>query len=549
MKKYLVLLFLFVYMGSPCMGNKQLDSLLNVLDEDIKNTEFYINIKEKRIKELKHELLTLSTPSISRFDLNKKLYDEYRTYSSDSALYYLNENLLLTKQLKDKEREVETLLEQSDLLSTVGMYMEAKDILNSIERSSLSTSLLDLYYIYHERLYNEAGLAYPRYKILSSPYLKLRDLYRDSVLLTSPPLSEPFLRLRETQAKEKGNYSEAMDINNIRMSQTSFGTPQFALVAYHRARLFQNMGKEDDFVNNIILSAISDVRSAIKEQSSLMTLAQILYDKGDLERAYIYINYSWEISQSYRGRTRSWMNIGPLSMISGSYQSIINSQNTKLQTYLISIALLALLLSVALIYIYRQMKILALTKKGLQEVNKRLLSLNDELKIVNENLRFTNLELLESNKIKETYVAHFFKLSSTYVNRLSTYRNQINKQLKKNKIEEVLKMTSPTNDILTTEVQDLYANFDTAFLDLFPNFVKSLNELLLPEEQIDWKEGDLLSPELRILALIRLGITKSSQIAELLHYSPTTIYNYRARLMKKARVDREAFESLVAQIH
>ena len=115
-------------------------------------------------------------------------------------------------------------------------------------------------------------------------------------------------------------------------------------------------------------------------------------------------------------------------------------------------------------------------------------------------------------------------------------------------VAELLKMTHLSNDIVTVEVQELYANFDSAFLHLFPNFVESLNALLLPDEQIVLKPDELLNTELRIFALIRLGIKDSSQIAELLHYSVNTIYNYRSRVKTKARVSRDDFEDLVAKI-
>ena len=187
-------------------------------------------------------------------------------------------------------------------------------------------------------------------------------------------------------------------------------------------------------------------------------------------------------------------------------------------------------------------------KKGLQEVNERLFSLNEELEEVNRHLRSTNLELSESNLIKEAYIARFFKLCSVYVDRLQAYRKLVNKKLQRGQVAELLKMTHLSNDIVTVEVQELYANFDSAFLHLFPNFVESLNALLLPDEQIVLKPDELLNTELRIFALIRLGIKDSSQIAELLHYSVNTIYNYRSRVKTKARVSRDDFEDLVAKI-
>ena len=548
MKKNCLLCFLLFFSCYSAFAGESLDSLLNVLDKTIKEADTYVQIKENKLHELKKEARKTPPVSVERYHLNNDIYLEYKAYSSDSALHYLNENMLLARQLNDKERELKIQLELSYLLSSIGMYMEAADILNSIDRQTLPSSLLGYYYTCYEHVYFEAGAAQPRYKMFASRYAKLSHAYRDSMQVTLDPSSATYLWLRETQLREAGKYDEALEFSDRRLAGASFGTPQYALVAYQRFRLFESMGKKDEHLYYLVLSAISDVRSAIKEQSSLMVLAQELNRKGDLKRAYDYINFSWEISQFYKTRLRSWMNITPLSMINGNYQDIIKQQNRELLIYITCVALLALLLVIALIYIYRQMKALSIAKKGLQEVNERLFSLNEELEEVNRHLRSTNLELSESNLIKEAYIARFFKLCSVYVDRLQAYRKLVNKKLQRGQVAELLKMTHLSNDIVTVEVQELYANFDSAFLHLFPNFVESLNALLLPDEQIVLKPDELLNTELRIFALIRLGIKDSSQIAELLHYSVNTIYNYRSRVKTKARVSRDDFEDLVAKI-
>lgn len=548
MKKNCLLCFLLFFSCYSAFAGESLDSLLNVLDKTIKEADIYVQIKENKLHELKKEARKTPPVSVERYHLNNDIYLEYKAYSSDSALHYLNENMLLARQLNDKERELNIQLELSYLLSSIGMYMEAADILNSIDRQTLPSSLLGYYYTCYEHVYFEAGAAQPRYKMFASRYAKLSHAYRDSMQVTLDPSSATYLWLRETQLREAGKYDEALEFSDRRLAEASFGTPQYALVAYQRFRLFESMGKKDEYLYYLVLSAISDVRSAIKEQSSLMVLAQELNRKGDLKRAYDYINFSWEISQFYKTRLRSWMNITPLSMINGNYQDIIKQQNRELLIYIVCVALLALLLVIALIYIYRQMKALSIAKKGLQEVNERLFSLNEELEEVNRHLRSTNIELSESNLIKEAYIARFFKLCSVYVDRLQAYRKLVNKKLQRGQVAELLKMTHLSNDIVTVEVQELYANFDSAFLHLFPNFVESLNALLLPEEQIVLKPDELLNTELRIFALIRLGIKDSSQIAELLHYSVNTIYNYRSRVKTKARVSRDDVEDLVAKI-
>lgn len=226
---------------------------------------------------------------------------------------------------------------------------------------------------------------------------------------------------------------------------------------------------------------------------------------------------------------------------------MIEKQNGRLQQNLLLITLLLILLLVALIYIYRQMKKLADARNHLQTANNQLNALNEELRQMNTCLSATNVELSESNQIKEEYIARFIKLCSTYIDRLDAYRRMVNKKLSAGQIAELLKITR-SQDAMDEELEELYVNFDTAFLHLFPDFVNKFNALLHEDGQIILKKGELLNTELRIFALIRLGIDDSSQIAEFLRYSVNTIYNYRAKVKNKACVSRDDFEKLVEQI-
>ena len=285
----------------------------------------------------------------------------------------------------------------------------------------------------------------------------------------------------------------------------------------------------------------------INDHASLWMLAQLLYENGDMERAYQYMRFSWNATKFYNARLRSWQSADVLSLIDKTYQAMIEKQNDRLQQYLVLITALLVLLIGALGYIYRQMKKLAVARNHLQTANHQLNQLNEELQQMNACLTSTNAELSESNQIKEEYIARFIKLCSTYINRLDAYRRMVNKKVSAGQIAELLKITR-SQDALDEELEELYANFDTAFLHLFPDFVKKFNALLQDNEQIILKKDELLNTELRIFALIRLGIEDSSQIAEFLRYSVNTIYNYRAKVKNKARGSREDFEDLVRKI-
>ena len=200
-----------------------------------------------------------------------------------------------------------------------------------------------------------------------------------------------------------------------------------------------------------------------------------------------------------------------------------------------------------MIYIYRQMKRLSIARNHLQTANGKLKTLNEDLQQMNVSLQSANLELSESNQIKEEYIARFVKLCSTYIDKLDAYRRMVNRKISSGQTEELFRITR-SQKALDDELKELYDNFDTAFLHLFPDFVGKFNALLQEDGRIVLKKGELLNTELRIFALIRLGIDDSSQIAEFLRYSVNTIYNYRAKVKNKACVSRDDFEKLVEQI-
>ena len=149
--------------------------------------------------------------------------------------------------------------------------------------------------------------------------------------------------------------------------------------------------------------------------------------------------------------------------------------------------------------------------------------------------------------MKEEYIGRFLSLCSQYIDKLDDYRKMVNRKMKNKELDELFRMTKST-ELKEKEIEELCQNFDSVFLHLFPNFIDDFNALLLPDMQVHPKEENRLSTDLRIFALIRLGIDDSSKIAEFLHYSVNTIYNYRARIKNGAVGNREAFERKVKEL-
>lgn len=495
------------------------------LDEAVSRHERFVDVREARIARLKQRLLETDSASTDFFRWNGEIYKEYQAYLCDSALHYLNRNLHWAEQRGLRESADETCLELAYLMASTGMYQEASELLERVNRAALPARLLSDYYRCYFRLYSESG-AYTQDASFRNRYQKQAACYDDSLMQTLPPTSALYLERKEMREEAAGYLEDALQTNDIRLASVQPNTPEYALVTYHRSRLYRRMKNREEEKKYLALSALTDIRLAITDHASLWNLAELLYEEGDIERAYRYIRFSWNETNRYNARSRSLQTAGILSLIDLTYQAMQERQSERLRLYLILISALTLLLIGAMFYIYNQMKRLSAARNHLEQ---------------------TNEQLQISNHIKEEYIGRFLSLCSMYIDRLDAYRRMVNKKISAGQTEELLKMVR-SREALDTGVAELYDNFDTAFLHLFPDFVEKFNELLQPEERIVLRRGELLNTELRIFALIRLGIDDSSKIAEFLRYSVNTIYNYRAKVKNKARVSREDFEARLMMI-
>lgn len=543
--KYLVI-GLFLIIRSPALfAEGRIDSLLNVLDRNIQEHKKFVEIKERRINNLKKdkEKKDLSVKNI--YQINRLLSSEYYSYSSDSAIAFLNENLELAYSLNDIERVNETSMELSSILTSLGLYKEAVDALIPLDRKKFDKAQLIDYYLCQRYLYS--GLAfYTQDRRNAKKYSVLSEAYQDSLMNILNPESEEYLRIEEVRLRHVGKNDEAAKINDKRLNLTDPGMPKFALVAFHRYLIYKNLGDMSRQKEYLILSALTDIETANKDNAALSNLASILYEEGDINRAYKYIRFSLENANEYNTRLRRSEILNTQSIIDKTYQAQNEQQTQTLRLYLFFITILLLLLILALVFIYRQMKRLSVANRRINEINEQLNSLNTLRKGMNEQLSVTNAELSEANHIKEEYIGYFLNLCSTYIDKLDDYRKMVSKKLSGGQAAELLKMAKMSN-LKETELEELYSNFDKMFLHIYPDFVEGFNNLLQDGEKILPKKGEL-NTELRIFALIRLGVEDSSQIAKFLGYSVNTIYNYRAKVKNKTKISRDHFEIAVRKL-
>lgn len=303
---------------------------------------------------------------------------------------------------------------------------------------------------------------------------------------------------------------------------------------------------------------MADVASCNKDIASLEELGRYMFDLGDIDRAYAYINYCLQNALFYKNRVRIMSLSKVIERIYVVYQERARQQENRLQLFLCLVSILSAVLLCAIVCIVRQLKVQKQSHVQLDEMNRRLnrhvddlsethdrlKQANDRLNSLNAQLKDVNLQLRESNDVKEEYIGYVFSICSNYISKLDEYRKNINRKIKANRIDEAKALTD-TPAMAQNELKEFYQNFDAIFLHVYPGFVNDFNALLRPEERIVLKEGEQLNTELRIYALVRLGINDSVKIAEFLHCSPQTVYNNRLKTRNKSDIPKGEFAAAV----
>lgn len=528
------------------MGQAELDSLLNQLEQTMAQRADFDKVKNDKIANIKSLLLDPEIIPEQTYHLNNQIIKEYEYYLFDSAFHYLKLNLNLSQQLNHPVFLNETKLNLSKLLASSGRYKEAVDILDGVARNILTKKLLIHYYNSYENVYENLYF-YALADESNSRYYQLHQSYTDSLLQVLDPNSDRYLEIIEKKYRDTRQMLECRKMNSKRLAKVQMGSRGYSLITFERSLIYeleQNRELEKKF---LILSAISDIKSSVKDNASLTRLALLLYREGNIDKSYQYIQFSLEDAVYFNSRLRFIEISNILPVISAAHELQSNAQKSKLQSALLVISLLSVGLLITVFYIYKQVKKLAKAKNALKQSNQQFKALNQDLHQKNDQLTNLYMELSESNHVKEQYIANFLSICSDNINKLDNYRKMVKKMLMARKISELLSKTK-SNELIDTEIAEFYQNFDDTFLNIYPNFVEELNALLIPEGHIIPKKGERLSTELRIFALIRLGINDSSRIAQLLRYSVNTIYNYRVKIKNKSAVPRDDFEAHVLKI-
>ncbi len=559
MRKYFLMLYLLVISTGIQSRDINSNSIFHVLDGEITRYPEYVAKYEQRLSLLKSDYHRAEDIR-QRYFASYRLYEAYKPFINDSSIYYLKECIRLANKMGDKSASILCRSLFALRCSNTGMYDEAQIILRDIDTAGADRQALGTYYNACQHVFHE--LAYYTHLDDMRQYYKTKYVYyRDLMRNTLPPTSDDVLLSREMDYLNDGNLKQSMAINNLWLSKVKRGSHRYAMVALFRYLEFKARRDTLQMMQWLSESALADVRNAVMDQGSMWEIANQLMLRGDVDRSYRYISFTSECTKKFGSRQRSWTITPFLSSIAKNYEHENEVVNHKLRMMVMAISILAVMLILLLYYVNKQRKRLSDVRDQLKNKNKELSSvngqlfdrnnelssLNEQLSSVNGQLSTLNKRLNESNHVKEEYIGRFLSLCSQYVDKLDDYRKMVNKKMKNKEMDELFRL-SKSQELKDKELDELYENFDKVFLHLFPNFIDDFNSLLTPEVQIHSKQENRLTTEIRIFALIRLGIEDSGKIAEFLHYSVNTIYNYRARIKNGALGNREHFERTVKEL-
>lgn len=538
---------IIILLTSYLFANAEIQALYQKLDSVIAKREQYTQDKEQKIDMIKKSARVV-TDKITLMKLYNEIYNEYNHFRFDSAMTYAKKGIELAVKEKNDYYYYLNTIHEAMLLATGGLYSEAKANLDQLTENKMDSTLLYEYNLAQYWLYTYWS-DYSNDSEYRTVYWenKIKYLKRTVPLAKKYPndynylMGEYFMYIVGDGHKSLPYYNKVIENNpyNSRL----YSTACFAISCIYAA-----LGDEEKHEEYLIRTVITDVVTPVKENLSFQELAMLLFRKGgdsQLKRAEQYIQLSMEDAKFYNNRLRIIENSNKLPAIISKYKEMMKEQNDKLRSSLTWTIILLLGLIISLTFIIRQNKLLSKHRRKIAESNRQLTELNDELSLLNSGLKQSNSKMQETNVKREALAKLYIDLCSKYIERLSKYQKLVCRKIKANQVNDLLS-TMTSSRLSDEDAATFMHNFDKAFLDQYPTFITEFNSLLQPEHAIKTK-NNTLTTELRIFALVRLGVKESSEIANLLFYTPRTIYNYRSMTKNKA-INKESFENDVLHL-
>ena len=530
-KLYLICFFLAISLQTVNAQQTDIDRLYNTIDSLIEHRSELLAEKEIRLKALKDGLQE-GLDEDQLFKLNERIYDEYMAYNFDSAYYYINKNVERQRALGHADRFAASAVRMAHILAVSGIFNNARLLLNEVRVEDISTANKIDYYEQQSEL-NLFRSEMANFTPLFPAYVDSMQHYRQKILEIAPHDSYNYIFNLATYTCEQGEVDKAIKMLEDYLPKLRQGDRHYSIVTSTLAFFYTHKDQPETREKYLLLSAISDLRASILENNSLRELSIILLERQEYKKAYNYLQQASEDAKLYGSRLRSLQAARLAPLITQAYDT--ERVRTQNRTYI----LLTILSVITLLLIGTIAFILSMMRKR-RAATEKINTLNQELERRNAAVEAANNEMKESNRIKDEYIGRFLELSSNYIQRGEDRAKLLNRLARDKKMAELyaeLKSSSSLNE----SIRLFYQNFDTAFLNIYPNFIKEVNSLMANGNQFEVDGGQKLTTELRILALIRLGINDNQKIADILRSSITTIYTYRSKIKSRA-LSKDTFE-------
>jgi len=532
-RKYLLFAILFCLSSAFPKAQVRTDSLIREVNQAILSSPSFDKIKNNRIDSLKQELKSsrdLSTGNL--FIIYQQLYNEYRIYSYDSAFRYAQKLETVARLLQVDSLVAYAKIKMGFVLLSSGLFKETFDLLRKMNTADLSKTDKAEYYTLMARYYYDLA-DYDNDRIFAPEYNDSGNRFIDSSLIMTAPESFEFIYYSGLRNIRSGNIDFALSYFEKLIEKYRMSPHEEALTTSTISDIYIQKGQTDTAINLLLRAALSDIRSSTKETSAMFNLAALLFKKGDAKNASTFIEKAVSDAIFYGARQRKVQLTSILPLIEAEKLNNLQSENKRISNYAIIVTLSSLLLISLLIIIFRQIKKLQLVKAAITTAHRQQ--------------QLVNAKLQEANKIKEEYIGYFFSGNSEFYTRIEKFILSVEVKIADRKLDDIRFLVNNLN--LKKGREEVLNDFDQIFLKLFPNFTTEFNSLINEDGQVKLKEGELLNTDLRIFALIRMGIHDTQKIATILGYSVNTINTYKSKVKNKSIVPNEDFEERIMHIH
>lgn len=459
-----------------------------------------------------------ATDSENRWKEAMELSATFLPVRADSALKYSQAAIDISVSADNPYNELQSRIARVNALSTCGIFTQALDEFTSINEHTVPLALRTAYWSAGRKLYGYMRLYVEGEPVFFNEYTS-RYLQFDDSLVKYLPDSD---KVRQFYVAERlvsqGRYAEGRKMLEAVCQGLSESANLYGMANFQLGLVAKNEGDQTAYATYLIKAAISDIKGCVKDGLALPTLAEWLYKEGELNLAFQYINFALEDAMEGNVRMRTITIAAMLPLIDEAYREKINASRDELMVYFLLVTFLFILSGCLVVVLMR----------------------------MNKRARKSTQKLARTSKLQESYIGHFIGLCSTYANRLQSLQKLVVRKLASGQADELQKLIK-SGKFGEGQNEEFYKVFDSAFLDIYPDFIENMNALLRPEEALELKKERELSPELRIYAFVRLGVEESTRIAQILDYSVSTVYAYRNRMRNRA-IDRENFDRDVMRL-